>query len=446
MRVTQSMMASSSLRQLNQSYQSLKTHQDQLATGKKISRASQDPVIAMNGMRYRTQVAETDQFKRNLSEVYNWMDTADDTLDQGTQAMHRIRELTVQASNDSYDAGQRANIAKEVDQLLEQLVSTSNHRNNNKFIFNGTNTTNAPVDQDRMDYGTTQIANGADVDAEDVDLVYRGSTYHVVAQGPIENADDIPEAVNALPLQVKEQLAQDGAVELNDDDPPQITEVNDGYQIFQNTDGTMEDQVIAINQNDGVADQDRIRQYSLQRNDNGDLVNDQGERVTNPEEAVIRDTRRVPENQAIISRQDAVSTNGQDVEVEILKGVKLPVNVDPKNVFTNELFGDVMALRNALEDPETSAGELSEMLGVMDHHINNFVDERAELGARVNRVEMVDERVQQQQVIAKRIMSDNEDAEMEKVITEMLSQENVHRAALSATGRIIQPTLMDFLR
>jgi flagellar hook-associated protein 3 FlgL len=43
-------------------------------------------------------------------------------------------------------------------------------------------------------------------------------------------------------------------------------------------------------------------------------------------------------------------------------------------------------------------------------------------------------------------MSDNEDIDIEKVIMELKSHETVHRAALSAGARIIQPTLLDFLR
>ncbi|MGJ9385220.1 flagellar hook-associated protein FlgL [Salipaludibacillus sp. CF4.18] len=295
MRVTQSMMANSSLRHLGNSFESLKNYSDQLSTGKKISRPSQDPVVAMNGMRYRTQVAETEQFKRNLSEAYNWMDTADSTLGQSTDALQRVRELTVQASNDSYEETQRANIAKEVTQLREHLESMANTRSNNKYIFNGTDTTNPPV-------------------------------------------------------------SVDGA---------------------------------------------------------GNYT---------------------------------VSDNEQNVEIELLKGVKVPVNIRPQNVYSEELFQDIQELENALNDENTTAEDLSAMLDVLDGHINNTVNERAELGARMNRVEMMDSRIQEQEVIAKRIMSDNEDAEIEQVITKLLAQENVHRAALSSTSKIIQPSLMDFLR
>ncbi|KHF39622.1 flagellar hook-associated protein FlgL [Halalkalibacter okhensis] len=290
MRVTQMMLSQSSLRHINQGYDRLATIQDQLASGKKITRASQDPVVAMKGMRYRSQVTEVEQFKRNLAEAYNWMDTTDSALDQGTQALARIRELATQAANDSYTPEERANMAKEVAQLREHLESIANSKNSNKYIFNGMNTTTAPV--------------------------------------------------------------QDGEV----------------------------------------------------------------------------------------------TTNNQPVEIELMKGVSVQVNVNAGNVFTNELFDDIKALEASLQDENASGEELSGFIDTLFGHINNFVAERAELGARVNRVEMMENRLMEQEVIAKRIMSNNEDAEMEEVIIDLMTQESVHRAALSAGARIIQPTLMDFLR
>ncbi|MFP3359319.1 flagellar hook-associated protein FlgL, partial [Planococcus sp. SIMBA_143] len=59
---------------------------------------------------------------------------------------------------------------------------------------------------------------------------------------------------------------------------------------------------------------------------------------------------------------------------------------------------------------------------------------------------MIDDRLGYQEVIANRILSDNEDADIERVITDLKTQESVHRAALGVGARIIQPTLMDFLR
>lgn len=310
MRVTQTMLANNTLRHMTNSYQRLGTLQDQLATGKKINRASQDPVVAMNGMRYRTQVTEVEQFKRNLSETYNWMDTADASLNEVTLTLQRMRELTVQAANDTYEASQRENIRKEITQLREHLVSLANTKANNKFIFNGTDTLNAPVD-------------GAAIKAA---------------------FDEASATGNIPPL------------------------------------------------------------------------------------------------------ANAVSTNSQNVNFELLKGVKVSVNTNPMNIFTEQLFSDIIALEKTLNNPTSASDNITAFIDRIGGHIENVVNERAELGARVNRVEMIENRVMDQEVIARRIMSNNEDADMERVIIDLMTQENIHRAALASGARIIQPSLIDFLR
>ena len=59
--------------------------------------------------------------------------------------------------------------------------------------------------------------------------------------------------------------------------------------------------------------------------------------------------------------------------------------------------------------------DLDGMLNKLDGVIEKLSSERSDLGARYNRLEMVDDRLSQQETMAKRIMSDNEDAEIERV-------------------------------
>lgn len=379
-RVTQTMLANNQLRHLSTSYKQMGKIQDQLATGKKINRASQDPVVAMNGMRYRTQVTEVEQFKRNLGEVYNWMDTADATLDKVTQTMHRVRELTVQASNDTYESSQRANVSKEISQLREHLIALGNTRSNNKYIFNGTNTTNPPIDPEKMNIGVadtgflTELAN--DPTPFSYEVAYGGELYTKV-NGEAHFASATGKTI---------EIAPDGS---------------------------------SITQTAIVKDKDGVDQTV---------------------------TKQLTEKDVVISHKDAVSTNGQNVEIELLKGVNIAVNINPANVFSNDFFGELERLEQALQEPSTKSEDLTLFLENIDKQINKVVDERAELGARYNRVEMIESRVMEQEVIAQRILSNNEDADMERVIMDLMSQESVHRAALSSGARIIQPTLMDFLR
>ncbi|WP_209121472.1 flagellar hook-associated protein FlgL [Alkalihalobacillus sp. BA299] len=376
MRVTQSMLSANTLRHINQGYERLGKLQDQLSSQKKITRAHQDPVVAMKGMRYRTQVTEVDQFKRNLAEVYNWMDSADSALDITTQAMHRIRELAVQASNDTYEPTQRANIAKEIEQLRVHIESMANTKSNNKYIFNGSNTMNAPVDASKMNVGTGEIPN---YDTDQLEVSFNGKVF-------------------------------------------QLDSVNDDDYVYVNGNETITVDVAT---------------------DSITHISPDPKNTTNPPEMV---SKQLKEWEVAVSEKKAVSTNQQGVEIEILKGVTLPVNVTPQNIFSNALFGDIIRLENALKDPSTKGEDITKLVGNFDKHIDQFVAERAELGARINRVEMIDSRLMEQEVIARRIMSNNEDADMERVIVDLMTQESVHRSALSAGARIMQPTLLDFLR
>jgi flagellar hook-associated protein 3 FlgL len=301
MRVTQEMLATNMLRNLSASYARLGKYQDQLATGKKINRPSDDPVVAMKGMAYRTNLTEVEQFKRNFSEAHNWIENSDAALDEATQVLQRIRELVVQASNDTYEASQRVAISEEIKQLTEHLASIANTKVGDKYIFNGTDTLKQPVD-----------------------------------------------------------LSQT---------PP------------------------------------------------------------------------------------VVSQNTDEIKIELSKGIYIPVNVNPTKIFNydntakgNGLFSDLEFLNNDLNDATKSGKDISQYLSYIDQHINNLLSARAELGARMNRIELMEDRVDQQEVIANRMLSDNEDADMERVITDLKTQESVHRAALSVGARIIQPTLLDFLR
>jgi flagellar hook-associated protein 3 FlgL len=280
-------------------------YMDQLTTGKKINRPSDDPVIAMKGMRYRTEVGNVEQFQRNITEMHTWMDTSDDTLDETTQILNRLRDLTVQASNGTYEQNQRAAIAKEVDQLQQQLVEAANTKVNNKYIFNGTQTTGIDV------AGTLEKPVTLDVDGN-----------------PVVNLDP---------------------------------------------------------------------------------------------------------------------ADYRAVELEVTAGTRLQANVNPTNVYSQELFDDVKALSDALKS-EIPDEDFDEFISVVDKHIDNTVSERADLGARMNRVELIESRLEGQRITARDMMSQNEDAEIEEVIINLTSQEAIHRAALSAGSRVIQPTLLDFLR
>ena len=82
----------------------------------------------------------------------------------------------------------------------------------------------------------------------------------------------------------------------------------------------------------------------------------------------------------------------------------------------------------------------------IDDSLENVITVRAELGALVNRIETAKNRLEDDMINLKDILSKTEDIDVAEVIMELKMQENVYMTSLAAGTRIIQPSLLDFLR
>ncbi|MGE7763752.1 flagellar hook-associated protein FlgL [Peribacillus sp. NPDC096540] len=292
MRVTQSMLTNNMLRNLSSSYEKMGKLQEQVSSQKKFSKPSDNPVAAMMGMGYRINLNQIQQYTSNISEATNWIDSTDDAISEAVSAMQRIRELTVQASNGTYEGEQLKNVAEEIKQLKEHLITLGDTQIGGKYIFNGQDT-------------------------------------------------------NARPSSVK----------------------------------------------DG----------------NGNTVYGTG-----------------------------------DINLEVFSGISLKINTDG-----SKIFGDALAIGGSIDqtiDALENGGDVSSTLEGIDETINTFLAMQAQVGARQNRIELMTERLKQQEVFATEILSKNEDVDIEKAIMDLTTQESIHSAALSIGARIIQPSLLDFLR
>lgn len=104
-------------------------------------------------------------------------------------------------------------------------------------------------------------------------------------------------------------------------------------------------------------------------------------------------------------------------------------------------FDDVI---NKLETGDTVG--ISGSLGGIDKIIENTLNIRAEIGAKTNRLELTANRLESDSLNYTRLLSENEDADLAEVIMYFKMSESVYLASMSAGSRIIQPSLVDFLR
>jgi flagellar hook-associated protein 3 FlgL len=137
LRVTQGMMHLQLMRNLNRNMAQMEQLQMQTTTGRKINKASDDPVGITYSLRYRAELAANDQYKKNVDSALSWLEFNDTVLDQAGDVLKRLKELTTQGSNGTNPGVALDNIKNEILQLKTQLVEIGNSKMNGKAVFNG---------------------------------------------------------------------------------------------------------------------------------------------------------------------------------------------------------------------------------------------------------------------------------------------------------------------
>ena len=295
-RITQRTVSQRTTGNLQLALRRLATTQEQLSSGRVISRPSDNPVGTVSALRLRSSIRQTEQFVRNAEDGLGWLGAADNALVSSLDQMRRVRDLTLQGANGSNGPNERRALAVEILAIRESLIGTANSQHLGRPVFGGTADGILPYDA----AGSFQIAGAA-------------------ATGVVE-------------------------------------------------------------------------------------------RTIAPGERVV------------------VNMAGPDI-----------FGAEPGNLF--QVLSDIA---NDLLANDTS--NISTHIADLDGRIRNVTDALGEIGARTNRVETMKGRATDQIITLRTSLSEVEDIDLPATIMDLQLQETAYKAALSATARVIQPSLVDFLR
>jgi flagellar hook-associated protein 3 FlgL len=146
MRITSSMSQRHLLSDLQRVQQRLSDAQNQVSSGKRVAKPSDDPLAAARATRLQADLDATAAYSDSVDEAKSWLDASDSALSSLNDVVQRVRELTVQAANGATsDAGRQA-IKAEVDQLIKQAKTTLNQAYDGRYLFSGTKTDTPPYD------------------------------------------------------------------------------------------------------------------------------------------------------------------------------------------------------------------------------------------------------------------------------------------------------------
>jgi flagellar hook-associated protein 3 FlgL len=161
-RITNSMVSSQVLGDIQDISNRLSKTQLKLSSGKEIMKPSDDPYAASRALTLSNSLEGIKQYQRNANDASSWISVTDTALSSINDAAQRARELLVQAGNDTNSTTSRTAIADEIDQLIDSMKGDANAQVDGRYVLAGTKTNTAPY-----------AVGGVDTYAGDANAVYR---------------------------------------------------------------------------------------------------------------------------------------------------------------------------------------------------------------------------------------------------------------------------------
>ena len=159
LRVTTQLLVDRSVRNINNQTNRLLTLQEQLATGLRVNRPSDDPIDARRAVSIRSLIGKNEQYLANISMVNSPVAETNTSIETILSSFNRAWELTLRGANGTNAQSQLDALAIEIDQILEGIFSTANHETNGRYLFGGTRTTAPPYEAVRNAEGEITAVN-----------------------------------------------------------------------------------------------------------------------------------------------------------------------------------------------------------------------------------------------------------------------------------------------
>ncbi|MBR1598319.1 MAG: flagellar hook-associated protein FlgL [Lachnospiraceae bacterium] len=502
MRVTNQMVTSGSLRNMQKSMQRVDNLNNQVTTGKKISAPSEDPVIAIRALKLRTTVDQLDQYKnKNIKDALSWLDTTQTSVQNVYDRLQDVYYYCEQGAQDTFQTKDRHTIIDELHELKDAIYREGGTTYAGRYLFSGYKTETNLIFQDNaakqgLAYnineeidpakfvGKTVVLNEVNANAindimtgtatytsPSVDSVYQlRLAYSDLDKGTADITISVTNAdgtVTNIGPNIKQVADSATYYDVSDDEVNYIPET--GELIFgKNVYNTVKD-AISVNVN-----------YNKSSFAVGDL---------RPEMYFNCTQHKTLSDGTIKDTEFTVEEEGQPIQYEVNFSQYITVNAQGKDFILHDMGNKIEDLANSVqsvldiedtisrlkelqEDPQykndpDAMKQLDKMLEDADVELaqkretmqklfgnnmtnfQNFMETvsavQAKVGTTYSKLELIETRVTEQLANFKELKSSNEDVETEEAAIEMYQAELVYESALATTSSVIKKTLLDYI-
>ncbi|HVP58687.1 MAG TPA: flagellar hook-associated protein FlgL [bacterium] len=147
MRVTNKMLTDKVIYNIQSAYQRMQVTQTQLATTKRVQKPSDDALAVAKTLKIRDLIGDNEQYQKNIDDATGWLDNTEPALDAISTLVADLKDIAVSGSSDTKSASEREALGKQVEALLQQLVTLGNTQYDQRYVFAGSNTLTKPYDE-----------------------------------------------------------------------------------------------------------------------------------------------------------------------------------------------------------------------------------------------------------------------------------------------------------
>ena len=469
MRVTNAMLSNNMLLGLDRNMTKLNTLYEQMNTLKKIQRPSDDPIILGRSLKLRLNVLETEQYQTNVGEAKSWMEISEKALGNTHKITDDIRYQCVQASNGPLEVDDRQKILTTIEQLKKQLIQEANANYAGRNVFGGYKTDKKVLfDKDTKMEEAFKFEQTFTKDNVET-VTYKEEEYHRIrlpygdvdftpADPPVDPAD--PNilggsnlGINGLPAGVTVRVASSTDIPAKATPAESFYYPKEGEAYFLKDTGEL---IMHKNDTDKIGHDGITISYGKTNFKAGD---------PNPELFFDVKAPTPPATDPLDPPIYTASKPSQKIEYEIGIGTKLNINVLGKDIYNPMMLRDIDELSHVLGVYDTVEKDIngdipnrhhketinlsklfSNSIGNMDKALKAVSGVQADLGSRMKRLDLTGKRLGDDEISFTELLSRTEDVDVKRAYTDFNTQFAVYQSALQATARVVQPTLMDFLR
>lgn len=489
MRITNQMVTNNALNNLSKNQSQMSKLSEQYTTQSLIQRPSDDPVIAVKSLKYRSQLSRIGQYtNKNIPDAKGWMDMTQDTLTNMSGMLTSISTYCSQGANGTMTTTARNDIAKYLKEIKDQIYYEGNTDYAGRYIFSGYRTDRSLTfteGNSNMKYSINEKFNSSDISSKSVVI-------------PPANAQDMPTTEDVRRI----RLAY-GSVSDENPSKSTITLTIPGNPPTQ--------RVITPNVVGKAGDAGAYQPADDEVNyiaETGELIIGKGLHATfdtatsidvNYEKTGFAKGDIRPENyfncsditnanaDPALDKTIVYTISNQKIEYEVNAGQKIAVNVQGKDVFTPAIGRDIdeliaslqdtidvekrqEELKKKIDDPNTPPGDLDGLKRQLEQvdvevslkqgnlrkyfeqgktqfgkHQEKLGEVTSDLGSRYERLELNYNRLKEEELTVSEYMSKNEEADVAEVLIKYSASEFTYNLSLAAASKLLKQTLLDFL-